>query len=68
VRSMLNSIFEQQTFVQIAILPFIVILLLLGLVSLIMLWRKGKTAEAISLLNTFLLIVVILLIIFPPNV
>lgn len=45
----------------------IVVLLVLGFTSLALLWRKGKTGEALSLLNTVLLAIVILLLIFPPH-
>jgi hypothetical protein len=38
-----------------------------GLLGMVLMWRKGKTAEAISILNTALLIIVILLLIFPPQ-
>jgi hypothetical protein len=36
-----------------------------GLLGMILMWRKGKTAEAISILNTAFLIVIILLLLFP---
>ena len=38
-----------------------------GLLGMVLMWRKGKTAEAVSILNTALLIIVILLLIFPPQ-
>ena len=38
-----------------------------GLLGMVLMWRKGKTAEAISILNTALLILVILLLVFPPR-
>ena len=38
-----------------------------GLLGMVLMLRKGKTAEAISILNTALLIIVILLLIFPPR-
>jgi len=44
--------------------PLLLLLIILGLLSLIVLWRKGRRVEALTLLNTFLLITAILLIIF----
>jgi hypothetical protein len=41
--------------------------IVLGLLGMVLMWRKGKTTEAISILNTALLIIVILLLIFPPQ-
>jgi hypothetical protein len=41
--------------------------IVLGLLGMIIFLRKEKTAEAISILNTALLIIVILLLIFPPQ-
>jgi len=38
-----------------------------GLLGMVLMLRKGKTAEAISILNTALLIIVILLLVFPPR-
>jgi hypothetical protein len=38
-----------------------------GLSGVISMWRKGRTAEAVSILNTALLIIVILLLVFPPR-
>ena len=38
-----------------------------GLLGMVLMWRKGKTAEAFSILNTALLIIAILLLIFPPQ-
>jgi len=38
-----------------------------GLLGMVLMLRKGKTAEAISILNTTLLIIVILLLVFPPR-
>jgi hypothetical protein len=35
------------------------------LLGMTLMWRKGKTAEAISILNTALLIIIILLLLFP---
>jgi hypothetical protein len=35
-----------------------------GLLGMILMWRKGKTAEAISILNTARLIIIILLLLF----
>jgi len=50
------------------LLPAVIaILLAIGLASTIMLWRRNKTAEAVSLLNTVLLIIIIILLIFPPH-
>jgi Mn2+/Fe2+ NRAMP family transporter len=45
--------------------PFILIVILaaLGLASLILLWTKGKRLEALSLFNSFLLTIIIVLII-----
>ncbi len=57
--------FELQ-FVNIAMIPIVVLLIACGLVGLAVFWRRGKTAEAISLLNTFLILLAILLILFPP--
>jgi hypothetical protein len=45
----------------------IAVIVALGLIGLVILWKKGKTMEAISLLNTALLIIVILLLLFPPH-
>ena len=39
--------------------------IVLGLLGMVLMWRRGKTAEAISILNTALLIVAILLLLFP---
>jgi|GEM_PF-6022372 len=55
----------QQNFLSISLPVVIVVLLVLGFVSLALLWRKGKTTEALSLLNTVLLAIIILLLIFP---
>ncbi len=33
----------------------------LGLVGLVLLWRKGRRIEAVSLLNTILLVIIIIL-------
>jgi succinate dehydrogenase hydrophobic anchor subunit len=55
----------QQSFLSISLPAVIVVLLVLGFVSLALLWRKGKTAEGLSLLNTVLLAIIILLLIFP---
>ena len=42
-------------------LPAVVaVLVVLGLVSMIMLWRRGKTAAAIFLLNTVLLVIIMI--------
>jgi hypothetical protein len=38
-----------------------------GLLGMVLMLRKGKTAEAISVLNTALLIIVILLLLLPPR-
>jgi len=38
-----------------------------GLLGMVLMWRKGRTAEAVSILNTALLIIVILLLVFPPR-
>jgi hypothetical protein len=42
-----------------------VLSIVLGLVGMMLMLRKGKTAEAIGILNTALLIIVILLLVFP---
>lgn len=49
-----------------ALVPLIAILLVLGIAGMLMLWRKGKTAEAISIVNTVMIVVVIILLVFPP--
>ena len=52
----------------VVLLPAVIaILLVLGLGSMVMLWKRNKTMEAISILNTVLLIVIIILLIFPPH-
>jgi cytochrome bd-type quinol oxidase subunit 2 len=56
-----------QTFAIVSLPVVIAVLVVLGLASMIMLWRRNKTAEAISLLNTVLLIIIIILLMFPPN-
>ena len=56
-----------QSFAVVSMPVLIAIIAVLGLVGLALLWRKGKTVEAISLLNTALLIIVILLLLFPPH-
>jgi hypothetical protein len=59
-----SRVVDVQTFTQVIAALSIV----LGLLGLIILWKKGKTAEGISILNTALLIIVILLLIFPPQI
>jgi hypothetical protein len=62
---MSSHIFQEQTDLVVLSMPaLIIILIILGMISLIMLWRKGKTAEAISLLNTFLIVIAIIFIVF----
>jgi hypothetical protein len=57
---------ESTTQVQVFIaLPFVIIALIaLGAVGLVLLWRRGRTVEAVSLLNSALLVVIILLLWF----
>ena len=46
-------------------LPFVIIALAsLGAVGLVFLWKRGKTVEAVSLLNSALLVIIILLLWF----
>jgi hypothetical protein len=44
------------------------VIIVLGLLGMIIFLRKRKTAEAISILNTALLTIVILFLIFPPQI
>jgi len=67
---MLGELVQEQTqrsFLMISLPAVIVVLLVFGFVSLAYLWRKGKSTEALSLLNTVLLAIIILLLIFPPH-
>jgi hypothetical protein len=67
---MFGQIFQEATSQSMAAvsMPILVaVIVILGLVGLGFLWKKGKTAEAISLLNTALIIIVILILLFPPH-
>lgn len=61
------SIFELQAQIQTAIIPLIVLIFVLTIVGMAFLWRRGKTAEAISIFNTFLILLIIILLLFPPS-
>lgn len=58
---------SSQTFAIVSMPALIAVIVALGLIGLVILWKKGKTMEAIFLLNTALLIIVILLLLFPPH-
>ncbi len=51
--------------VQVLIVPIIILILALAIVGIAYLLKRGKTAEAISLLNTFLILLVIVLVLLP---
>jgi hypothetical protein len=59
--------FELQAQEQIAIIPIMVLIFVFTIVGMAFLWKRGKTAEAISFLNTFLILLVIILLFFPPS-
>jgi hypothetical protein len=60
--------FLQSTSTQLQVviaLPFVItVLLALGAIGLVLLWKQGKTVEAVSLLNSILLVIIILLLWF----
>jgi hypothetical protein len=66
--SIANLLQEQTTQNFIVFSPFVLIIILatLALISLTWLLVKGKRLEALTLFNTFLLLIIIVLIIFPP--
>ena len=47
-------------------IPFVIVaLVIIGVVGLGLLWRRGNRIEAISLLNTMMLLIIIILLLFP---
>ena len=50
---------------QIAIVSVLILILALAIVGMAYFLKRGKTAEAISLLNTFLILLVIVLVLYP---
>ncbi len=61
----MNWILLQTQLFFISLPAVIIFLIALGLVGLGLLWYKGKRIEALSLLNTMLLMIVIILLLVP---